>query len=86
MFATVPAMSASTNSIRVPASILAIVSLAATVTFGIWGVLSYKATFRGNQLASLALQQAVISNQLTLLSWCEGVTVRQYEDHKGKLK
>ena len=52
-----------------------IVSFTATVVFGIWSVLSYKAIVKGNHIASLSLQQAVIQNQLALLNWCESVEV-----------
>ena len=57
-------------------TISTVVSLATTVIFGVWGVLSYKAAVNGNRIASLALQQAVMQNQLALLSWCDGVKVR----------
>lgn len=50
--------------------IIQLISVIAALIFGVWAVKSFGAAQEANFLAQTALQQALIANQLTLLSVC----------------
>jgi hypothetical protein len=50
--------------------IMQLISVIAALIFGVWAIKSFDAALDANSLATNALQQTLIANQLALLSIC----------------